>query len=183
MMAGGSMRKIGIACLVACGVAWLALAAGIPEGTRVSVRLGQTISSDKARSGDNWTGTLDQKIVVGGRTVARRGDPVEGKVVEAKASGRLSGTALLELQLTSIKGIRVVTDTFSSEGGSHKGRDAKAVGGGAVAGAIIGAIAGGGKGAAIGAGAGAAVGTAGAAATGKKDISFPVETILEFTVR
>ena len=177
------MRNVAIACLTVCGLAWIGQAARIPEGTRVSVRLGQTISSDKARSGDTWTGTLHEKIVVDGETVARRGDPVVGKVVEAKASGRLSGTALLELQLTSVNGIPVVTDTISSEGQSHKGRDVKAGGGGAVAGAIIGALAGGGKGAAIGAGAGAAAGTAGAAATGKKDVRFRVESILDFRVR
>ncbi|MBZ5609596.1 MAG: hypothetical protein LAP38_15145 [Acidobacteriia bacterium] len=177
------MRRLITVCLAFCGVAWLAQAAEIPEGTLVRVRLGQTISSDKARSGDMWAGTVAEKIVVRGKTVARRGDPVEGRVVEAKASGRLSGTALLELQLVSIHGIHVVSDTYSSEGGSHKGRDAKAAGGGAVAGAIIGAIAGGGKGAAIGLGAGAAAGTAGAAATGKKDVSLRVETILDFTIR
>ncbi len=175
-----TLRTIG---LLFCGTALAAAAAEIPEGTIVRVRLGQTISSAKARSGDVWAGTLAEKVVAHGRTVARRGDPVEGRVVEAKASGRLSGTALIELQITSVNGIHVVSSTVSSEGQGHKGRDAKAAGGGAVAGAIIGAIAGGGKGAAIGAGAGAAAGTAGAAATGKKDVSFRVEEILDFTIR
>jgi len=115
--------------------------------------------------------------------VARRGDPVQGRVVDAKASGRLSGTALLAPQLASINGAPVTTSTVSRKGGSHKNRDAGAIGGTAAAGAIIGALAGGGKGAAIGAGAGAAAGTAGAAATGKKDIRIPVETILTFRVR
>ena len=155
----------------------------IPAGTNVSIRLGQTISSDKARSGDSFSGTLHQDVVSNGQVIARRGDPVQGKVVEAKASGRLSGTAVLELQLTSINGIPVVTSTVTDKGQGHKGRDLKAAGGGAAVGAIIGAIAGGGKGAAIGAGAGGAAGTAGAAATGKKDIRFPVETILNFTIR
>ncbi|HYL73300.1 MAG TPA: hypothetical protein VEU96_03800 [Bryobacteraceae bacterium] len=177
------MRKPILSVLAVFSLLLAAYAADIPAGTQVSVRLGQTISSNKARSGDNWTGTLHHDVLVNGRTVARRGDPVEGKVVEAQASGRLSGTALIELQLTSINGTPVISDTYSSKGGGHKGRNAKAAGGGAVAGAIIGAIAGGGKGAAIGAGAGAAAGTAGAAATGKKDIRFPVETILDFTIR
>jgi len=161
----------------------VAQAARIPAGTNVTVRLGQTISSASAKSGDNWSGTLVEPIVVSGRTVARKGAPVVGKVVEAKASGRLSGKALIELQVTSINGIQVISDTFSSEGGGHAGRNAKAIGGTAAAGAVIGALAGGGKGAAIGAGAGAAAGTTGAAITGKKDIRFPVETVLEFTIR
>ena len=178
------MRKAGIACLSAAALlALVAHAQTIPSGTSVSVRLGQTISSDKARSGDSWAGTLANDVVVDGRVVARRGDRVQGRVVDAKASGRLSGTALLALQLASINGTPVVTGTVSRKGGSHKGRDAGAIGGTAAAGAIIGALAGGGKGAAIGAGAGAAAGTAGAAATGKKDIRIPVETILTFRVR
>ena len=103
--------------------------------------------------------------------------------MDAQASGRLSGTAVLELQLTSVNGIAVVTESVGKKGEGHAGRNAKAAGGTAVAGAIIGAIAGGGKGAAIGAGSGAAVGTAGAAATGKKDIKYPVETQLTFIAR
>jgi hypothetical protein len=173
-----TMRKLSL-----CLLALVAQAQTIPSGTTVSVRLGQTISSDKARSGDTWAGTLSNDVIVDGRVTARRGDPVRGRVVDAKASGRLSGTALLALQLTSINGARVTTSTVSRKGGSHKGRDAGAIGGTAAAGAIIGALAGGGKGAAIGAGAGAGVGTAGAAATGKKDIRIPVETILTFRVR
>jgi hypothetical protein len=54
------------------------------------------------------------------------------------------------------------------------------IGGGTGAGAAIGAMAGGGKGAAIGALAGAGAGTATAAATGKKDITIPAESHLNF---
>ena len=177
------MRHLLSLCAVVVLAALAIQAAGIPQGTQISVRLGQTISSEKAHSGDNWDGTVSSDVLVDGRIVARRGDPVQGKVAEAQASGRLSGTAVLKLQLNSVNGIPVVTDTVSEQGGGHKGRNVKAAGGTAAVGAIIGAIAGGGKGAAIGAGAGAAAGTAGAAATGKKDIKFPVETVLTFTVR
>ncbi len=177
------MRRSLILVAVVVVFALVALAAKFPPGTNVAVRLGQTISSATARSGDAWSGTLADNVMVNGRVVARRGDPVVGRVVDAKASGRLNGKAVLQLQLASINGISVVSSTVSDEGGGHKGRNAGAIGGGAAAGAVIGALAGGGKGAAIGAGAGAAAGTAGAAATGKKDIRFPVETVLEFTIR
>jgi hypothetical protein len=172
-------------CAMACagGLFAAETLADMQPGSQIRVRLGQTISSSQAKSGDTWSGTLESNVKVNGKTVARKGDPVEGKVVTAKASGRLSGTAVLELQLTSINGQPVSTETVGSQGGGHKGRDAGAIGGGAAAGAIIGALAGGGKGAAIGAGSGAAVGTAGAAATGKKDISYNVESILTFTTR
>jgi len=158
-------------------------AAEIPAGTEIRVRLGQTLASNKARSGDNWDGTLSRDVLVDGNIVARRGDRVQGKVVEAQASGRLEGSAVLDLQLTSVNGIPVVTETLGKKGQGHTGRNVKSAGGTAAVGAIIGAIAGGGKGAAIGAGAGAAAGTAGAAATGKKDIKYPVETELTFVTR
>jgi len=177
------MRNVTAACGMALTIAGIALGAQIPSGTRVNVRLDRTISSAKARAGDTWTGTVYHQVVVSGQTIAKRGDLVQGTVVNAKSSGRLSGRALLELQLTSVNGIPVITHTKSSEGKGHSGRNTKAIGGGAAAGAIIGALAGGGKGAAIGAGAGAAVGTGGAATTGKKDVRFPAETILDFTVR
>lgn len=169
-------------CAIALAASLVA-ASRLPSGTEIRVRLGQTISSDKARSGDTWNGTLASDLRVDGKTIGRKGDPVEGRVVDAKASGRLEGTAVLDMQLTSVNGTPVNTETVNSQGGSHKGRNTKAIGGTAAAGAIIGAIAGGGKGAAIGAGAGAGAGTAGAAAGGKKDVRYRVETVLTFVVR
>ena len=159
----------------------------LPAGKQVRVRLGQTISSAKAKSGDKWEGTLASDLVVNGQTVAAKGSPVRGRVVEAKESGRLHAPGVVKLQLTSIRmngaDTAVRSSTAIRQGKSHKTRDEESIGGGAAAGAIIGAIAGGGKGAAIGAGAGAAAGTVGAAATGKKEAVYPVETVLTFTLR
>jgi len=177
------MGKLRLLIWMALGLGATLQAAKIPAGTNVVIRLGQTISSATAKSGDTWSGTLVERIVVNGRTLARKDATVVGKVVEAKASGRMSGKAFLALQITSIGGIPVITDSVTSEGQGHAGRNAKAIGGTAAAGAVIGALAGGGKGAAIGAGAGAGVGATGAAVTGKKDIKFPVETVLEFTIQ
>jgi hypothetical protein len=176
-------RRLTAAGVLSLFAAGLAYAAAIPPGKQVRVRLGQTISSDKARSGESWQGTLAEDLVVDGRTIAKRGADVKGIVAEAKSSGRLSDPGVLKLKLTSIAGQSVNTASVVRQGDSHKGRNVKSAGGGAAVGAIIGAIAGGGKGAAIGAGAGAAAGTAGAAATGKKDVRIPVETVLTFTVQ
>jgi hypothetical protein len=177
------MKKIIAAGLIALSLLGVAFAGGIPSGTEIRVRLDHTISSDKAKPGDTWTGTVHRNVVADGRTLARRGDDVHGIVVNSESSGRLAGKGVLELQLKSVNGIAVATETVSSEGKGHDGRNAKAIGGTAAVGAIIGALAGGGRGAAIGAGAGAAAGTAGAAATGKKDVRFAAESVLEFVVR
>ncbi len=176
------MRRIALAVIAILTLAFAA-AAQFPAGKVVRVRLGQTISSASARNGEAWTGTLAAPIVVNGKTVAAKGAAVHGRVVEAKPSGRLSAPGILKLQLTSIDGRAVRSGVIVRQGQSHKGRNAKAIGGTAAAGAAIGALAGGGKGAAIGAGAGAAAGTAGAAATGKKDVRLPVETVVSFTLR
>jgi hypothetical protein len=158
-------------------------AAAIPAGKQVRVRLGQTISSASAHSGDKWEGTLASDVTVDDRVVARKGARVTGIVAESKPSGRLSAPGVVRLRLASVDGQAVHSGSVVREGESHKKRNVTAIGGGAGLGAVIGALAGGGKGAAIGAGAGAAAGTAGAAATGKKDVRIPVETVLTFTVR
>ena len=158
-------------------------AGDFPAGQQVRVRMGQTLSSEKARAGDSWEGTLAADVVAGEKILARKGTPVRGRVVDANNSGRLSDPGFLRIQLTSIGGKPVMSRSISRRATGHTKRNVTAIGGGAAVGAAIGAIAGGGKGAAIGAGAGAAAGTAGAAATGKKDVRIPVESLLTFTIR
>ena len=99
------------------------------------------ISSDKARSGDTWARTFSNDVGVDvgvdkpSGSASRRGG-AGTSIVDAKASGRLSGTALLALPLTSIHGASMLTSTVSRKGGSRKGRDAGAIGGTAAAGLL-----------------------------------------------
>lgn len=158
----------------------------IPRGTVVSVRLGQTISSKESNSGDKFTATLAEPIVVGDQTIAETGSRAQGTVVEAAPLGRFKGGAKLRLSLDAItiNGKRYPVQTTSVsrvEKGKGK-RTGAMIGGGAGLGALIGGIAGGGKGAAIGALAGGGAGTAGAAYTGNKDLVMPAETVLSFKI-
>ncbi len=181
------MRRILTGLTVALAAALALSAALLPAGTPIRVRIDQSISSATAHSGQIWQGTLASPLVVRGRTIARRGAPVRGRVVEVRRSGRLTSPGVLGLRLASVRMNGVYTPVHTNvrvrRGHSHKKRNAEFIGGGAAAGALIGGLAGGGKGAAIGAGAGAAAGTAGAAATGKKNVSYPAESVLIFTVR
>lgn len=156
----------------------------IPRGTDLRVSVDQTISSATAQPGDVFGATLLSPVRVGGQTIIPVNARVNGRVVAAKASGRLSGTAELAVTLVSVMiqhhNYAIRTDTLARSGSKHKKRDIVAIGGGSALGAIIGGIAGGGKGAAIGAAAGAGAGTAGAALTGKKNVTLPVETTLTF---
>jgi hypothetical protein len=157
----------------------------IPAGTKVTVRIGSEISSGSAKVGDRFEGSLTHNLVVNGKTIAKSGSTVHGKVTSAKSSGRLHAPGQLSIRLTSVtaggKTVPLSTGSYHVEGKGHAKSNTTKIGGGAAAGAIIGAIAGGGKGAAIGAGAGAAAGPGVAAATGKEEAVIPAEKSITFT--
>jgi len=159
----------------------------IAAGTRIRVRLGDSLDSRNSRAGARFTAYLDEPIVSGDRVIVPKGTPFRGHVVEAKQSGRLRGRAHLGVTLDSFRlhgtTYLVATGADVQASTSHKKRNAVAIGGGSGAGAAVGALAGGGVGALVGAGAGAAVGTTGAFITGRKNVRLPVETPLVFSLR
>ncbi len=159
----------------------------IPAGTRIRVRLGQTLDSKHSRAGERFVAYLADPVVFGGRVIVPRGTAFEGRVVEAKPSGRLKGRAYLGVRLDSFRlqgrtyEITTADDLRFSR--SHKKRNIEIIGGSTGTGATIGAVGGGGVGAAVGAGVGAVVGTTGAFITGRKNVKLPVETPLVFSLR
>ena len=156
----------------------------IPEGTRVSIRLIDSIDSDKNKAGDTFRATLDSSIMVGDRVVVPKDADVEGQVVEVKSAGHFTGRSDLALALTALRingrTYELQTDEYTRQGASRGTRTAETVGGGAGVGALIGGLAGGGKGAVIGAAVGAGAGTGVQAATKGQQIRLPSETVLEF---
>src|SRR5437762_3802941 len=92
----------------------------------------------------------------------------------------------MSLALTNVldgqKEYPISTSAHSVEAQSTKKRDVGIIGGAAGIGAAIGAIAGGGKGAAIGAAAGGGAGTGTVLLTKGKEILYPPETRLSFTL-
>jgi hypothetical protein len=180
-MLGTSLKTTVIAALLTL----VASAQTIPAGTHITVRTGQELSSGTAKVGDRFDATLGHGLVVGGKTLAKAGAPVRGKVTLAKSSGRLHAPGQISVRLTSVqvggKTLPISTGSYHLEGKSHAKSNATKIGGGAAVGALIGGIAGGGKGAAIGAGAGGAAGTGVAAATGKEEAIIPAEKTITFT--
>ena len=156
----------------------------IASGSEIKVRMIDALSSDTAKVGDIFHGTLDQPVMQNGQQLYPRGADVTGTVSAVHASGRLTDPGELRLVLNTLTSGRTVSsvsvEPLSITGESHTKSNATKIGGGAALGAVLGGVFGGGKGAAIGAGAGAAAGTGAAAATGKKDARVASEAILTF---
>jgi hypothetical protein len=159
----------------------------VPSGASLAVRLVDTIDSATAQTGDTFHATLDVPVAVDGDVAIPAHYSVDGHIVNAQASGKFAGKALLELQLDRIqvgdRWYNIETDHFKQETGSRGKNTAEKVGGGAIAGAILGGIFGGGKGAAIGSVAGAGAGGGVQAASKKPDIKLSSEKILTFTLQ
>jgi len=159
----------------------------VPEGTEIPVILTSSISSKTAHPGDEFEASVAQDVAVGNEVAIPKGARVTGTVVDAKKQGTFKGEANLAIKLTrlEVRGKGYAIDT-SSYAGTQKGkgkRTAAVTGGGAAIGALIGGLAGGGKGAAIGAGVGAGGGLAASGATGGKNVEFPSESNITFTLK
>lgn len=156
----------------------------VPAGTVVTIRMIDSVDSEKHRAGQVFHASLEEPLMVNGEVIAERGADAYVKLIEAKSAGRLAGRSELRLQLIRLvvdgRSYAVESSTYEQVGGSRGKRTAATVGAGAAIGAAIGAIAGGGKGAAIGAAAGAGGGTAVQVLTKGEQVRVPSETLLEF---
>ncbi|BDC50831.1 hypothetical protein F183_A31470 [Bryobacterales bacterium F-183] len=157
----------------------------IPAGTTLTVRVQETLNSERNQTGDNFQAVLDAPLIVDGFVIAEKGARVEGRINEVDRAGKVKGVARMVLELNKLntsdgQRVEIRTENFERKGESSKKGDAAKVGIGAAIGAAIGAIAGGGKGAAVGAGAGGAAGAGGVLLTRGKAAEIPVETRLTF---
>ena len=158
----------------------------VPSGTMLTVRMIDPVDSSVNQVGETFRASLDEPIVVNGRTIASRGANVTTKLVSVAEAGRISGRSELALVLydVSINGRRyeITTEEVAQQGASRGSQSAQRIGGLAVLGAVIGAVAGGGRGAAQGAAAGAGAGTAIQVLTHGENVQIPAESRLEFTL-
>lgn len=159
-----------------------AIAAEIPQGAHVMLRMENSITTRTAKDGDYVYLRTETPISVAGNIVLPVGSYVQGVVTNAKRSGRVKGRAELAIRLETItlasgsvykfsptvasvdSGTgeqKVVGKENSVQEGSTHGQDAARIAILAGSGAALGAIVDeGARGAGIGAGAGAAVGLA-----------------------
>jgi hypothetical protein len=160
----------------------------IPQGTYVTVRINQFLSSDKNQPGDAFAATLVDPVVVNGIVVAEPGETVGGRValVEKHGTGHAAKLGIQLTTLTLVDGQQVTINTqlTSRRGGTTPGGiEAGSVIATTGLGAAIGAAAGWGTGAAIGAGAGALAGLIGVVVTHNHPSVITPEQILTFQIQ
>ncbi|HEX6738963.1 MAG TPA: TrbI/VirB10 family protein [Vicinamibacteria bacterium] len=149
----------------------------VPAGTVIPVRFQTTVSSVSSGPEDRVIATVRDNVRVGGRVAIPAGSELRGHVVSAQRSGRVKGRAAVSVDFNrlTVRGRTYDIDTrqLTVVAPDSHGRDAKVVGGGAGAGAIIGAIADGKEGAVKGALIGGAAGTGVVLGTRGKEVRMP----------
>ncbi|MDQ2973820.1 MAG: hypothetical protein M3R69_00250 [Acidobacteriota bacterium] len=152
----------------------------INAGQIIRVRMNQTITSETARVGDQFTTTVVDPVYSGGVEIIPAGSEIVGRVTSVNRASRKSKAGTIGVHFVSLRlptGIAraingeltdvTANDVTADNEGEVSGRSAMKrnvvfIGGGAATGALIGAIAGGGKGAGVGALIGGGLGAAGA---------------------
>jgi hypothetical protein len=156
----------------------------VPAGTRILIRMIDSIDSSKQKTGYRFTASLETNLQAEDEVVAPRGSVVYGRLAQASSAGKMSGSSQLTLELTDIvingTAYPLLTSTYEIKGKGEGKKTAGKIIGGAGLGALIGGIAGGGTGALIGVAAGAAGGTALAASKKGEQLQIPSESLLEF---
>src|SRR3984957_4100532 len=159
----------------------------LPRGTRLEVRLNQTINVKHVESGDRFNGSLAEPVVEGNTVAVPSGSAASGEILVAHKRGKFKGQSVLALTLTrlDVNGTVYRIDT-SNLARTKKGkgkRSAAFIGGGAGMGMLIGGLATGGVGLLVGGLAGGGAGALGAAFTGNSDLKIPAETVVTFRLQ
>lgn len=153
----------------------------LAEGTRLGVRLDDSVGSDTSRVEDQVSATVIQPVVVHDIEVVPSGSVVKGEIASAVPAGKVKGRANLALRFRTLQiggesydiNSRVVEMAPAT-----KGEDAEKIGIPAAGGAVIGGLIGGKKGAAIGAVVGGGAGAATVLSTPGKEVVLAKGSVL-----
>ena len=151
----------------------------VPAGTRLVIRMSDSVDSSRHAAGHRFQAQLEGAVVVGGVTVLPRGTMLHGRIASAQQSGRAAGSSSMSIEFTDVMLNDVlhpivtgsINSQTSSETGRTVGRTARA--------AAIGGLIDGRKGARTGAKIGAGV----SILTGGASINIPRGTVLETSLR
>lgn len=151
----------------------------VPAGTRLVIRMVDSIDSKKHNVGHKFRGQLEGAIVVDGVTLVARGTFLYGVVTAAQQSGRATGKSTLAMEFTDI----MIDDQLfpiATQGlAAQTGGEGKKTAGRTARSAAIGGLIGGSSGAKTG----AKVGLGASILTGGESLNVPAGTLLETTLR
>jgi hypothetical protein len=151
----------------------------VPAGTRLVIRMVDSIDSKRHSAGHKFRGQLEGALVTEGVTVAPRGTFVYGTITAASQSGRMAGSSTLAMEFTDIMiddqlypfSTEGLAAQSSGEGGRTVGRTARA--------AVLGGLIDGSSGARTG----AKVGLGASLLTSGSSLNVPAGTLLETNLR
>ena len=145
------------------------VAAPVPAGTPLMVKLDTTLATFSNKAGDLFSGSLMQPVVINGKTLLPAGSRVEGRITKVSEPRRISGKPILGLQPEALilpTGERffldaTLVDTNAGggtdvnregqfKGSGHDTRDKIEVGAGTAGGMLVGGLIGGPPGILIG---------------------------------
>ena len=150
----------------------------VPAGTRLVIRMTDTIDSSRHSAGHRFRGQLESALVVNGVTAVPRGTFVHGRIAQAQQAGRMVGSSELTVEFTDLMMDDVLVPISTGELSAQTGGEAGRTVGRTARSAALGGLIGGSSGARTGArvGAGASLLTRGA------NVNIPRGTILETTL-
>ncbi len=151
----------------------------VPAGTRLVIRMVDSIDSRRHSAGHKFRGQLEGALVSDGVTVAPRGTFMYGTITSAKQSGRMAGSSELAIEFTDImiddQLYPLTTDGLVARTGGEAGRTV----GRTARSAAIGGLIGGSSGARTG----AKVGVGASLLTSGQSLNVPAGTLLETALR
>jgi serine/threonine-protein kinase len=158
----------------------------VPSGTDIALTLDTPLGSETSHAGQEFTATVSEAVVVGGKVAVPAGSRLHGRVVEATPAkhglGDKAGSLGLEFDRVSTPAgfSAPLSATFRTEGEGSGKQTAAIIGGSTAGGALLNRLAG--RHNALRAGIlGAALGTGAAAAVRGHDIDYPAGAPLRIT--
>jgi hypothetical protein len=151
----------------------------VPQGTRLMVRMSETLDSRKHSTGHRFKGQLEGALIVQGQEIAPRGTFVYGHIISGRQSGRVAGSSELSVEFTDImiddQLFPIVTTGLQAQTENTAGQTARRTARGAALGGLIDGSSGARTGAAVGAGI--------SIVTTGNTINIPAGTLVEATLR
>jgi hypothetical protein len=159
----------------------------LPSSSVIGLQLETSLSSERSRLEDRVEARVSRDVMAAGRVAIPAGARVIGSVIEIDKGGKVKAPARIGIRFHTLvladgSEVTLSTKPIYRDGESPSANSAKKIGGGAVAGMILGGILGGGKGAAIGGATGAAGGTAAVMSGDRAAVNIPSGSFVTATL-